>query len=158
MITLFNLLLHSSGLSVQEAASEFRVSEQKVIDWCHGSATPIEKVIQYLFYLVDLQDHAAGWVLFTLMERARKEPEEIFRICITDDVHEAGTLGWPTPSAMNAAVRRLLEKSGNLRSRIQLVFNPRPEESSGIIFISTRLRPDGAFEAPGETTPPPDVE
>jgi hypothetical protein len=153
MITLFSLLLHSSGLSVQDAASEFRVSDQTIIDWCHGSATPIEKVIQYLFYLVDLQDHAAGWVLFTLMERAQKEPEKIFRICITDDVHEAGTLGWPTPSAMNAAVRRLLEKSGNLRSRIQLVFNPQPEESSGIIFISTRLRPDGTFEAPGETTP-----
>jgi hypothetical protein len=92
------------------------------------------------------------------MERAQEDAEESFRIATTDDGYLAEVQGWPTASAMNAAVRRLLEKSGNLRSRIQLVFNPRPEESSGIIFISTRLRPDGTFEAPGETTPPPDVE
>jgi hypothetical protein len=71
LITLFKLLLHSSGLSVQEAVSEFKVSEQTIIDWCHGRATPIEKVIQYLFYLVDLQDHAAGWVCSRLWSAPR---------------------------------------------------------------------------------------
>lgn len=83
MNTLYGLLLHSSGLSVQEAASEHGVSEQTVIDWSCGKAAASAKALQYLYRLVDLQDHAARWLLHVLTERA----QESVRICIADDVH-----------------------------------------------------------------------
>lgn len=56
-------------------------------------------------------------------------------IYVTDDVHEAGTLGWPTPSAMNAAVRRLLEIAGDdLRNRIQLASIRRVRKETALIL------------------------
>jgi hypothetical protein len=153
MISLYGLLLHSSGLSAHEAASLHEVSHQTVTEWSRGKSAPDEKAVQYLYRLIDLQNHAAHWLLHALEQDDEASSRLKVTICVTDDVHEAGTLGWPTPSAMNAAVRRLLEIAGDdLRNRIQLAFNPEGQERDGTYFMSIRLRPDGTPEAPGETT------
>jgi hypothetical protein len=107
----------------------------------------VRKRCKNLYWLLDLQNHAARWLLHVLTEEDHTSSQASVTICVTDDVFEAGTLGWPAPYAMNAAVRRLLEMAGDdLRSRIQLAFNPGP--SSDIYFLSVRLRPDGTFRAP----------
>jgi transcriptional regulator with XRE-family HTH domain len=148
MICLYTLLLQSSGLSAREAAKLHGISYQTVTLWSGGNAAPSEEAVRYLYRLIDLQTHAASWLLHLLKERDEARPA--VSICITDNEHESGTLGWPTPSAMNTAVRRLLEMAGDdLRSRIQLMFNPEAGRSD-IYYISIRLRPDGTPRALGE--------
>jgi hypothetical protein len=157
MVSLYSLLLQSSGLSAPEAASLHKVSDQTVNDWASGDAAPSEKALQDIYRLIDLQNHAARWVLHVLMEEDHVSSNAKVTLCVTDDINESGTLGWPTPSAMNAAVRRLLEMAGdNLRGRIQLAFNPKSK--SDICFVGVRLRPDGTFMAPGETGSASDEE
>jgi hypothetical protein len=157
MVSLYSLLLQSSGLSAHEAASLHEVSDQTVIAWSSGNAAPSEKALQYLYRLIDLQNHAARWLLHALTEGDHAASHARVTLCVTDDIYESGTLGWPTPSAMNAAVRRLLEMADdNLRSRIQLAFNPGP--NSDVCYLSIRLRPDGTPMAPGETSSKPDDE
>ncbi|MBZ9944515.1 hypothetical protein LB533_25810 [Mesorhizobium sp. BR1-1-13] len=152
MTSLYGLLLQSSGLSEVESASLHKMPYETVAAWSHGTAAPSDEALRFLYRLIDLQNHAAHWVLHMLKQESETASRRIVTICITDDENQSGTLGWPTASAMNAAVRRLLEIAGDdLRSRIQLVFNPEPGEP-GVHFVGTRLRPDGTPEAPGQTT------
>ncbi len=149
MVSLYNLLLQSTGLSAHEAASLHGVSDQTVIDWSSGNIDPTGKALQDIYRLIDLQSHAARWVLHSLTSVDSATSDATVKICVTDDVYKAQILGWPTPSAMNAVVRRLLEMADdNLRGRIQLAFNPGP--NSDIYCLSVRLRPDGTPMAPGE--------
>lgn len=146
MKTLYALLLHSVGLSVPEAAALHKVSRETVTAWLSGTESAPSETLRFLYANIDLQAHAADWVLRTI----RKDPPENLRICITDDINEAGTLGWPTPSVMNGAVRRFLEYADDdLRQRTTLVFNPATtEDRRGTYFFSVRLREDGSLSDP----------
>jgi hypothetical protein len=142
----YALMLHSSGLSHREAAKFHNVRRDTLNAWLSGQQSVPDDELTKLYWLIDLQTHAADWLLRTL----RKKPPEPIRICISDDKYEAGTLGWPTASMMNTAVRRFLEMADpELRSRVTLISNPEtPAERSNTWFVSPALRKDGSFDDP----------
>jgi DNA-binding transcriptional regulator YiaG len=142
----YALMLHSSGLSHHEAAKFHNVRTDTLKSWLSGQQTVPQDQRTKLYRLIDLQTHAADWLLRTL----RKKPPEAVRICISDNEYEAGIRGWPTASVMNTAVRRFLEMADpELRSRVTLIYNPEtPEERSNTWFVSPALREDGSFDDP----------
>jgi hypothetical protein len=149
MITSYGLLLHSVGLSIPEAARLHKTAEDTIVGWRDGELSPPDEAANLLYALIELQTHAANWVLRNI----RKHPQESpIRICVSDDERESGTLGWPTASVMNGATRRLLEMADNeIRRRTRVVFNPQTtEDRCSTFFISIRLRADGSFADPDD--------
>lgn len=152
-MTAYALMLHSTGLSIREAAKLHKVPAQTVRSWLSGAADAPEAAIKYLYAVIDLQHHAAEWVIADIQKH---NPQGPIKVCVTDDEHESGTLGWPTPSLMNGAVRRFIEMADpNIRGRTVIVNNPVGEERNYIYFFSVRLKEDGTFaELPSQEKTP----
>ncbi|MGB9069511.1 MAG: helix-turn-helix domain-containing protein [Candidatus Acidiferrales bacterium] len=148
MKNLYALLLHSVGLSISEAAALHKVPEATVTDWILGQESPPTDALKFLYAHVDLQAHAADWLLHYI----RKERPENINLCISDDEKEAGTLGWPTPSVMNGAVRRFLEMADDdIRHRTTIILNPTTTaERTGLLFAGVHLKEDGSFADPDD--------
>lgn len=124
VITQTGLLIQSAGLSPREAARALKKDAKTVRKWVSGEVETPESVTSELYKIVDLQRHAADFVL-ALTHRFNREGE--IRVCVSDDEIMAQLQGWPVAAMMNGAVRRFLEMADEkTRVRTRVIFSSEP--------------------------------
>lgn len=109
-MTLFKLLLQSTGLSTREAACFLNVSLDTVKSWNSGRNNCPDGALNEMSELIDRQNGAADAVLDVIEGQIgrRGDPEGIvIGYCADDD--EAQELGWPFKSCHDAVIRRVIE-------------------------------------------------
>lgn len=105
-MTLFKILLQSTGLSLREAAAFLDVSYDSVKDWLYGRRPAPQGAIEEIIDLMDTQAEMAQAVLDLMDEHPAAGAIEI-GYCADDN--EARGLGLPCKSAHDAAIRRIVE-------------------------------------------------
>lgn len=103
-MTLFKLLLKSTGLSNSEVSKLLDVSLNTVKAWTRGKNPVPDRIIKELFELVDRQNRTAAKILKDNPNITKPE----LSYCADDD--QAQELGYPTKSAHDAMLRRVIER------------------------------------------------
>ena len=107
----FKILLQSTGLSLREASRYLDVSYDSIKAWLYGKYNCPGGVILEMAVLCNKQGAAADAVLDLIEENPDAQDVEI-GYCADD--HEAQGLGWPTKTAHDAVIRRVIEGCDDL--------------------------------------------
>jgi hypothetical protein len=108
-LTLYAIMLSTSGLSQREAAEFHEVAEESVYSWCRGRRRAPDGIIDELHELIARQQAAADEAASVIEKNlAAKGTPETIDIGVCTDDHEAQSLGWPTASAHAAVIGKTL--------------------------------------------------
>lgn len=108
-MTLFKILLHSSGMSTREAAEFLDVSTDSVKNWCAGKREAPTGVIVEMRHVVQHINDCAGCLFSTILPQLAGASSEPIRLPTFPDDDSARNAGLYFNSNNDALLRRVIE-------------------------------------------------